>query len=114
MWKNWIPKTFNKLLPLRAGLMTKSHNNVARIVAHEVEANNRKEIIKSTTGQYIHWNQEIRLPDNINDPRRAPDALKEEVMPRKPDIWYYTDRKNVSANVMKLHLVEITLSWGRC
>jgi hypothetical protein len=36
--------------PLRAALMPKRHNNVARIVAQTIEANNRKEIIKSTTG----------------------------------------------------------------
>jgi hypothetical protein len=66
--------------------MTKRHNNVARIVAQAIEVNNRKEIIKKTTGQYIHWNQEIRLSDDINDPRRAPDTLKEEAMRRKPDI----------------------------
>jgi hypothetical protein len=70
--------------PLRASLMTKRHNNVAKIIAQAIEANNRKNIIKSTTGQYIHWNQEIRLPDNINDPRGAPNALKDEVMPRRP------------------------------
>jgi hypothetical protein len=90
--------------PLRAALMTKRHNNVARIVAPAVEANKRKEIIKSTTGQYIHWNQEIRLPDDIMDPRRAPDALKEEMMRRKPDIWFYTVKKNGSTSEMKMHL----------
>jgi hypothetical protein len=92
--------------------MTKKHNKVARIVAQAIEANTRKEIIKSTTVQYIHWNQEIRLPDNIMDPRRAPDTLKEEAMRRKPDIWFYTVKKNSSASEMKLYLVEITVPWG--
>jgi hypothetical protein len=95
--------------PLRAALMTKRHNNVARIIAQAIEANNRKNIIKSTTGQFIHWNQEIRLPDNIKDPRVMPDALKEEVMRRKPDLWYYTIRRNGSASELKLHLIEVTV-----
>jgi hypothetical protein len=48
----------------RAALMTKRYNNVAKILAQAVEACNRKELIKSSTGQFIHWNQEIRLPDD--------------------------------------------------
>jgi hypothetical protein len=52
------------------------------------------------------------LPDDINDPRRAPDTLKEEVMRRKPDIWFYLVKKNGSMSEMKLHLVEITVPWG--
>jgi hypothetical protein len=48
----------------------KRYHNVVKILAQAIEANNRKEIIKSTTGQFIHWNQEIRLPDNILDPRQ--------------------------------------------
>jgi hypothetical protein len=95
--------------PLRAALMTKRHNNVVRIVIQAIEANNRKEITKSTTEQCIHWNQEIRLPDNINDPRVISNALKEEVMRRKPDLWYYTVKRNVSASELKLHLIEITI-----
>jgi hypothetical protein len=88
--------------PLRAALMTNWHNKIARIVAQAIEANNREEVIKSTTGQCIHWNQEIRLPDNINDQRVTPDALKEEVMRRKPDLWYYTVKRNGSASELKL------------
>jgi hypothetical protein len=37
-----------------ASLMTKTHNNVGRILVQAIEANNRKKLIKSTSGQYIH------------------------------------------------------------
>jgi hypothetical protein len=97
---------------LRAPLMTKRHNNVAKIIAQAIEANNRKNIIKSTTGQFIHWNQEIRLPDNILDPRHAPEALKDEVMRRKPDIWFYTIKREGQESELKLNLVEVTIPWG--
>jgi hypothetical protein len=92
--------------------MTKRHNNVAKIVAQAIEANNRKNIIKSTTGQFIHWNQEIRLSDNILDPRHAPDALKDEVMRRKPDLWFYTIKKEGQISELILNLVEVTIPWG--
>jgi hypothetical protein len=69
--------------PERVALMIKRHNNVARIFVQAIEACNRKEIIKSTTGQFIHWNQEIRLPDNIIDPRKNPDLFDETI----PDVW---------------------------
>jgi hypothetical protein len=92
--------------------MTKRHNNLARIIVQAIEVNNRKNIIKSTTEQYIHWNQEIRLPDNIKDPRLAPDTLKDELMQRKPDLWFYTIKRNGSASELKLNLVEVTIPWG--
>jgi hypothetical protein len=92
--------------------MTKRHNNVAKIVAQAVEANNRKNIVKSTTGQFIHWNQEIRLPDNILDPRHDPETLKDQTMRRKPDIWYYTVKREGQVGELKLNLVEITIPWG--
>jgi hypothetical protein len=38
----------------RAPLMTKRHNNVAKIVVQAVEASNRKKIIKSSTVHFIH------------------------------------------------------------
>jgi hypothetical protein len=40
----------------RSSLMTKRHNNVAKIVVQAIEACRRKELTKSVTGQYIHWN----------------------------------------------------------
>jgi hypothetical protein len=92
--------------------MTKRHNNVAKIIVQAIEANNRENIVKSTSGQFIHWNQEIRLPDNILDPRHAPDALKDEVMRRKPDIWFYTIKKEGQESEFKLNLVEVTIPWG--
>jgi hypothetical protein len=91
--------------------MTKRHNNVAKIIVQAIEANNRKNIVKSTSGQFIHWNQEIRLPDNILDPRHAPDTLKDEVMMRKPDIWFYTIKKDGQESELKLNLVEVTIPW---
>jgi hypothetical protein len=38
----------------RASLMTKRHNNVAKIVVQVIEACRRKELTKSVTDQYIH------------------------------------------------------------
>jgi hypothetical protein len=73
----------------RASLMTKRHNNVAKVVVQAIEASRRKELMKSATGQYIHWNQEIRLPDDLRDPRIKSEALEEETARRRPDIWYY-------------------------
>jgi hypothetical protein len=98
--------------PFRAPLMTKRQNNVAKIVVQAIEANNRKNIVKSTTGQFIHWNQEIRLPDGIADPRHPPESLKEEVMRRKPDVWFYTIKKNGQECELNLNLVEVTIPWG--
>jgi hypothetical protein len=77
----------------RASLMTKRHNNVAKIVVQAIEASRRKELTKSVMGQYIHWNQEIRLPDDIRDPRIKSEALEEETARRRPNIWYYTKEK---------------------
>jgi hypothetical protein len=98
--------------PFRGSLMTKRHNNVAKIIVQAREANNRKNLIKSTTGQFIHWNQEIRLPDGIDDPRHPPEILKDEVMRRKPDIGFYTIKKNGQESELKLNLVEVTIPWG--
>jgi hypothetical protein len=38
----------------RASLMTKRHNNVGRILVQAIGANNRKKLVKSTIGQFIH------------------------------------------------------------
>jgi hypothetical protein len=54
----------------RASLMTKRHNNVGRILAQAIEANNRNRLIKSNSGSYIHWNEELKLPDDVRNPRR--------------------------------------------
>jgi hypothetical protein len=51
--------------PFRAALMTKRHNNVAKIIVRCIESANRKELIKRIKGQYIHWNQELRLSDDV-------------------------------------------------
>jgi hypothetical protein len=41
--------------PYWASLMIKCHNNGERIIVQAIEANNRRNLIKSKTGQYIHW-----------------------------------------------------------
>jgi hypothetical protein len=94
---------------MRTALMTKRHNNVAKILAQAVEANNRKEIIKSITGQYIHWNQEIRLPDNIMDPRREPEIFEEGALKKRLDIWFYTVKRRGTASILKLNIIEVTI-----
>jgi hypothetical protein len=42
------------------------------MIVQTIEATNRKELGKSNTGQYIHWSQELKLPDEINNQRRDP------------------------------------------
>jgi hypothetical protein len=96
----------------RASLMTKRHNNLAKIVVQAIEASRRKELTKSATGQYIHWNQEIRLPDDTRDPRIKSEALEEETARRRPDIWYYTREKKGNTSELFLNLVEITIPWN--
>jgi hypothetical protein len=98
--------------PHRAALKTKRHNNVARILVQAIEVCNRKELIKSTTEQYIHWNQEIKLPDEIRDPRRNPDIFDERVAIRRPDIWYYTKVKKGNVKELNLNLIELTIPWN--
>jgi hypothetical protein len=46
------------------------------------------------------------------DPRHAPEALKDEVMRRKPDIWFYTIKRGGQECELKLNLVEVTIPWG--
>jgi hypothetical protein len=59
--------------------MTKRRNNIVRINVEAIEENNRKNLIKSEAGQYIHWNQELRLLDMINNPKRNPNFSKERL-----------------------------------
>jgi hypothetical protein len=42
----------------------------------------RKELTKSITEQYIHWKQEIKLPDDIRDSRIRSELLKEKTAMR--------------------------------
>jgi hypothetical protein len=46
------------------------------------------------------------------DPKVAPNTLKEEVMRRKPDLWYYTVKRSGSTSELKLNLIEVTIPWG--
>jgi hypothetical protein len=68
--------------PYRASLRTKRLNNVTRIIAQVIEANNRKNLMKSATGQSIHWNQKLRLPDTINNLKRNPEFFNKENIKR--------------------------------
>jgi hypothetical protein len=96
----------------KASLMTKRHNNVAKVVVQAIEASRRKELTKSSTGQYIHWNQEIRSSDDIRDPRIKSEALEEETARRRPDIWYYTKERKGNTSELFLNLIEITIPWN--
>jgi hypothetical protein len=96
----------------RASLMAKRHNNVAKIVVQVIEACRWKELTKSITGQYIHWNQEIRLPDDIRDPRIKSEALEERTARSRRDIWYYTREKKGNTSELYLNLFEITIPWN--
>jgi hypothetical protein len=75
--------------PYRAVLMIKRYNNVAKKFSTAVEACTRKDLINSSTGQFIHWNQEIKFPDDINDLRSNPELFDEKTSRRRPDIRYY-------------------------
>jgi hypothetical protein len=50
-------------------------------------------LIKSSTGQFIHWNQKIKFPDDINEPRSNPEVFDEKTARKRPDILYYTNVK---------------------
>jgi hypothetical protein len=69
--------------------MTKRHNNVDKILLQAIEANNRKKLVKSINGQFIHWNQELKLPDEVRNPKKYPSVFDREESKRRPDIWYY-------------------------
>jgi hypothetical protein len=68
--------------------------------------------MKSITGQYIHWDQELRLPDEIINLRRNPEFFDREASKRKPDICYYTKVKKGSEYVLNLNLIEVTIPWN--
>jgi hypothetical protein len=52
-------------------------------------------------GQYIHWNQELKLPDDILNPRKFPDVFNMSQRKRRPDIWY--DSKEKKKERQNLH-----------
>jgi hypothetical protein len=92
--------------------MVKRHNNVGRILVEAIEANNREKLIKSTCGQYIHWNQERRLPDDFLNPRKFPNVFDRKESKRRPDIWFYSKEKKGERTVLVLNLIEITIPWN--
>jgi hypothetical protein len=59
----------------RANLVTKKPNNVGRIIVQTIESNNRKKLVKCVNGQYIYWNQELKLPDDILNPKKFTDVF---------------------------------------
>jgi hypothetical protein len=92
--------------------MTKRHNNVGRILIQTNEANNRKKLFKSTSGQYIHWNQELRLPDGVINPRKFPIVFDRGENKRRSDIWFYSKEKKGERTELVLNLIEITIPWN--
>jgi hypothetical protein len=92
--------------------MTKRHNNVTRIIVQGIESTDKKELVKSNTGQYIHWNQELKLPDEINNQRRDPNFFDREAIKRRLDIWHYTRVKNVKTYELNFNIIEVTILWN--
>jgi hypothetical protein len=92
--------------------MTKRHDKVGRILLQAIEANNREKLIKSTSGQYIHWNQELRLPDDVLNPRKFPNVFDRKESKRRPDIWFYSKEKKSERTELVLNLIEITIPWN--
>jgi hypothetical protein len=77
-----------------------------------IEANNRKKLIKSTSGQYIHWNQELRLSDDVWNPRKFPNAFDRKESKRRLDIWFNSKEKKSERTELVLNLIEITIPWN--
>jgi hypothetical protein len=92
--------------------MIKNHNNVAGIIIQAIEANNPKNLIKSKTGQYIHWNQELRLSDMDNNLKRNSEFFNRENSKRKSDVWYYTKVKKGSTTEQNLNIAGVTFPWN--
>jgi hypothetical protein len=89
--------------------MTKRHNNVGRIIVQAIDAYNRKNLVKSINGQYIHWNQELNLSDDITNPRKFPDMFNREESKRRPDIWYYSKERRGEKSKLTLNSIEVTI-----
>jgi hypothetical protein len=95
--------------PYWESLMIKRHSIVARIFTQTIEANNQRNLIKSETGQYIHWNQELRLPDMPNNLKSNPEFFNRENSKRKSDIWHYTKVKKGSTTELNLNIVDVII-----
>jgi hypothetical protein len=76
-----------------------------------IETNNRKKLVKSTRGQYIHWNQELRLYNDILNPRKFPNVFDRKENMRRPDIWFYSKEKKGERTELVLNLIEVTIPW---
>jgi hypothetical protein len=98
--------------PYRASHMTKRPNNVGRILVQAIEANNRKKLVKSISGQFIHWNRELRLPDEVRNPKPYPSVFNRDQSKRRPDIWYYSREDKGERKELALNLIEITIPWN--
>jgi hypothetical protein len=91
--------------PHCAGLMTKRHNNVGKLLVQAIEANDRKKLMKSTSGQYINWNQELRLPDDVLNLRKFPNVFEKNKSKRRSDIWFYSKEKKKEKTELVLNLI---------
>jgi hypothetical protein len=89
--------------------MTKWNNNVGIIIVQAIDVNNRKNLVKSISYQYIHWNKELKLPDDITNPRKFPDMFNREESKRRPDIWYYSKERRDEKWKLKLNSIEVTI-----
>jgi hypothetical protein len=69
-------------------------------------------LIKSETDNYNHWNQELKLSNMINNPRRNPEFFNRENSKRKLDIWYYTKVKKGSIIELNLNIIGVTIPWN--
>jgi hypothetical protein len=67
--------------------------------------------VKSNICQYIHWNQELTLPDEIINPRRDTDFFDRQATKRRPNIWYYTRVKKGNTHELNLNIIEGTIPW---
>jgi hypothetical protein len=92
--------------------MTKRQNNVGRIIVQAIEANNRRKLVKCVNGQYIHWNQELKLPDDILNPRKFSDVFNRSESKRRSDIWYYSKERKEEKTELTLNLIEVTIPWN--
>jgi hypothetical protein len=68
-------------------------------------------LIKNNRGQHIHWNQEVKIPEEINNLRRDTNFFNRKATKRRSDIWYYTKVKNEKIHQLNLNRIEVTIPW---
>jgi hypothetical protein len=92
--------------------MTKRLNKVGRKLVQSIEANNRKKLVKSTNGQFIHWNQELKLSDEVRNPKKYPSVIDRQESKRRPDKWHYSREDKYERKELVLNIVEINIPWN--